>query len=162
METMNATPMDSLINALSDSREGLRQFAIRRLAKIGPPAIPKLILALKDKYVYGQEGAAIVLITLGSAAVPALLKAMQHEDRAIRWGATWVLSSMPLELRNQIPAVKLPAVPNTVETTSKPSESGLHGVWSDSWLTKVRQNLEANRGAVLAFTPGAKPLGGAC
>src|SRR5208283_4585370 len=116
------------ISALRDSREGLRQFAIRRLAKIGPSVIPKLILALKDKDVYGQEGAAIVLITLGSASVPALLQAMRHEDRAIRWGATWVLSSMPLELRRQIPEVRLPAVPKSVETSSKASESGLHGV----------------------------------
>lgn len=162
MKQMNATPLDSLINALRDNREGLRQFAIRRLVKIGQSVVPQLIQELKDKDTYGQEGAAIVLVTLGSAAVPALLQAMHHEDHSIRWGATWVLSSMPLELRRQIPAVKLSAVPQAVTTTSKASESGLHGVWSDSWLTKVRQNLEANKAAVLSLSPEAKPLGGAC
>ena len=156
-----ATNLSSLINALGDGREGLRQFAIRRIVNLGAAAVPELILTLRLKNELIQEGAAIALVTIGEAALPFLLDAMKHEDRAIRWGATWVLSSMPSELRQKLPQFRLP-VPQEPETAGKPSDSGMYGVWSDSWLTKVRERLAANKVAeVIKFTE-ARPAGGAC
>ena len=144
---MNDHPaLNSLIFALGDDRDGLRQFAIRRLVNIGADAVPALIQALKDPREYAQEGAAIALITLGAVALPQLMQAMKSEDRKLRWGACWVLSSMPPELRQSLPKVALPgSAPEIVPVLKSASESGLHGVWSDAWLSKVRERLEANR-----------------
>ena len=47
-----ASEIESTIKALSDNREGIRRFAIRRLSEIGPSAAPALIEALKT---CGQE-----------------------------------------------------------------------------------------------------------
>ena len=38
----------ALISGLQDERDGLRQFALRRLVKMGPQVIPALIETLKD------------------------------------------------------------------------------------------------------------------
>lgn len=124
-----------LIHALHDWRDGLRQFAVRRMVSIGEPAIPHLLEALKASQQYTQESAAIALATLGPVSIPYLLKAMKSEDRSVRWGAAWVLASMGPEARTAIPEVALPA--------SK--VKSMHGVWSDSWLTKVRERLQTNR-----------------
>lgn len=133
----------SLISALGDQREGLRQFAIKRLLDAGDEAIPHLINALRYKNPLQQEGIAIVLATLGTNALPALRAAMRHEDRAIRWGAAWVISSMPEECRATLPKVR---IPGSAEEAAPPSASGLqYAVWSDSWLTKIRERLNTNR-----------------
>ena len=138
--------IDSLILALNDYREGLRQFAMRRLVSIGAPAIPHLIGALSSKHAYTQESAAIALATLGSLAIPDLLNAMKSEDKQIRWGAAWVLASIGPEARKQIPSVPVKiASPAARTDRPTPIPEDMHGVWSDSWLTKVREKLQANR-----------------
>ena len=146
MNTADIT-LQTLVNALGDPREGLRQLAIRRLAIAGAPAVPMLVKVLTDKRDYVQDNAAVVLATIGQAAIPCLIEAMKSNDRSLRWCAAWVLSSMPPEARNSIPKVSIPAVSAKVSKAAMPSasESGLHGVWSDAWLTKVRQSLEANK-----------------
>jgi hypothetical protein len=140
---MSAAPqVASLITALGDGREGLRHFAIRRLVALGVGAVPALIASLKTQNDMLQEAAAIALVTIGEPALPYLLAAMKHEDRKIRWGATWVLSAMPPEIRSLIPEVNLPGA-EPAETAAKTHDSGLYGVWSDAWLTKVRERLQA-------------------
>ncbi len=154
---MNKTEQDiaTLITALHDYREGLRKFAIRRAINMGARAVPALIPLLKDKKEFTQESAAIILATVGQAAVPCLMQALKSDDREIRWGAAWVLSSMPVEVRVTIPRVPVAPV--------KAGDSGLHhGVWSDSWLTKVRERLESNKGcdviALAKLEPPPKPV----
>jgi hypothetical protein len=146
--------IQSLITALSDNRDGLRQFAIRRLVSMGARAIPALLLAIKTENQHVQEGAAIALATMGPVSVPYLMQAMQCEDRKLRWAATWVLSSMPPEIRQMIPKVSLPGVEQVPVGSPKASDSGLHGVWSDSWLTKVRERLESNKQGIVALCQG--------
>jgi HEAT repeat protein len=140
----------SLIGALADSRDGLRQFAMRRLVSIGASAVPELILALKDSRDYMQESVAITLATMGQTSVPFLMEALKSKDRKICWAAAWVLSSMPPEVRTVLPNVKVaPPKPVSKHDSSQliaaKTESGLHGVWSDAWLSKVRERLVANR-----------------
>ncbi|HEY3319475.1 MAG TPA: HEAT repeat domain-containing protein [Planctomycetota bacterium] len=132
----------ALITGLRDDRPGLRQFSLRRLVGMGPQAIPGLIELLADPDEGTQEYAAIALATFGSAAIPPLLDAMKHDNRRIRWGAAWVLASMGPEARNVIPEVPIPGA--QPQSKQKPAKIG-SGVWSDSWLTKVRQQLNAAR-----------------
>jgi HEAT repeat protein len=126
--------ISALVSGLHDERDGLRQFALRRLVKMGPQVIPALIETLKDNKEYTQECAAIGLASFGTAAIQPLLDAMKHDNRRIRWAAAWVLASMGPEARNAVPEVVLPG--------AKAARVG-SGVWSDSWLTKVRQQLNA-------------------
>ncbi|HYF51740.1 MAG TPA: HEAT repeat domain-containing protein [Planctomycetota bacterium] len=153
---MNVHPdIQPLIHALRDHRDGLRQFATRRLVKMGEAAVPALIEALKDTDEQVQEAVAIAIITIGPRALVHLMTAMHHDDRRIRWGACWVLSSMPPEVRAMLPRVRIPAALKvTKESNSavlpviaaQAADSGMHhGVWSDSWLSKVRERLASNR-----------------
>jgi HEAT repeat protein len=131
--------IEGLIHALHDDRDGLRQFAIRRILNLGPSAIPALVEVLKDHKEYTQEAAAIALASFGRESLPHLIAAMKHDNRRIRWGAAWVLASMGPDVRKAVPAVEIPA-----EKSSKASNPQ-YGVWSDSWLTKIRQQLENAR-----------------
>src|SRR4051812_21493136 len=68
-----ATPneINTLIHALHEEREGLRAFAVEKLATIGSEAVPRLILALHAGDP-DQEAAAAALCMMGSVAVPFL------------------------------------------------------------------------------------------
>ena len=74
---------------------------------------------------------------------------MQSKDRRTRWGAAWVLATMGPEVRNAVPPVHVPAAAAAVEEpsteTQQPTRRYGSGVWSDSWLTKVREQLNAAR-----------------
>jgi HEAT repeat protein len=140
----------SLIFALHEDRDGLRSFAMRRLANLGPPAVPELIAALKNPNDEVQECVAVILRTIGQPAIPHLLEALKCSDRKLRWGAAWVLSSMGPEARDavigmsrkesgQSSRLREASVPKT------PAAIRNQGVWSDSWLTKVREELHATR-----------------
>lgn len=132
METNPA--ISALMSGLHDDRDDLRQFALRRLVKMGPQIIPALIETLKDNKEFTQECAAIGLASFGSESIPELLAATKHENRRIRWGVAWVLASMGPEARKALPEVAVPGG-NIPRVGS--------GAWSDSWLTKVRQQLNA-------------------
>ncbi|MCY3022301.1 MAG: HEAT repeat domain-containing protein [Planctomycetota bacterium] len=155
---MEDDAITTLVRALHDDREGLRQFAMRRLVNMGPRVIPALIDTLKDTKECTQECAAVALTTFGSTAVPYLLEAMNSEDRRTRWGAAWVMATMGPEARNAVPPVCLPAAeaaapePATVE---QPTRKYGSGVWSDSWLTKVREQLNAAKKMDLLNPGGA-------
>jgi len=138
-----------LISALHDDRDGLRQFAIRRLVTMGPDAIPALIETLQDNKEHTQEAAAIALRTFGSVAVPHLLKAMKCDNWRIRWGAVWVLQSMGPEARKAVPAVIIPSKQAAPVSEVEAAKKIGSGVWSDAWLTKVRQQLNDARGLEL-------------
>lgn len=136
---MTNTAIIPLINVLHNDSNGLRQFAVRRLVALGKPAIPALIELLGDPKEYTQESAAIALATMGKFGIPSLIDAMiHHPNRRIRWHAAWVLASMGAEARESIPAIDLPV-------RARKNISTNHGVWSDSWLTKIRKQLHENR-----------------
>jgi HEAT repeat protein len=145
--------IEPLIQALRDHRDGLRAFAVRRLVAMGEAAVPALIQALKYPDEQVQEAVGVALVTIGPRALVQLIRAMNHDDSNIRWGACWVLSSMPPEVRQMLPKVKLPGDKKAMDSaaiaaaiTAAASGSGLHhGVWSDSWLSKVRETLARNR-----------------
>lgn len=143
---MTNPKIESLVNVLHDDRDGLRQFAMRRLVAMGKPAIPTLIEMLQDPKDYTRESAAIALATMGKLSIPFLIEAMKHPDRRTRWNATWVLSSMGTEARNAMPAVKLPAGVQKPAASDPALPALNHGVWSDSWLTKIKQQLHENQG----------------
>jgi HEAT repeat protein len=91
--------IDSLINALREEREGLRAFAAEKLLSIGSAAVPALIRALQLGEP-AQEAAARTLLAMGSVAVPFLREAMQSENRQVAWSACWLLGSMSSDVRN--------------------------------------------------------------
>jgi len=139
----------ALVSGLHDERDGLRQFALRRLVKMGTSAIPALIETLADSKEDTKECAAIGLASFGATAIPYLVDAMKHDNRRIRWGATWVLASMGPEVRKAVPEVYIPGRHAVSKVGS--------GVWSDSWLTKVRQQLQAARMDDFSDLPNVQP-----
>lgn len=79
------------INAISEKLDALKQHdwptnwkTADELAQIGPPAVPRLIEALKNKDAFVREAAANALGTIGDrrAAEP-LIRAMQYRDEQI-------------------------------------------------------------------------------
>lgn len=139
----NNAQVAPLVSALYDPREGLRQFAVRRLVNLGPQVIPDLIYLLGDAKEFTQESAAIVLATFGKVSLPFLLEAMKnHPNRNVRWGAAWVLASMGADARRAVPPV---TVPETKAEAVKVPERKPSDMWSDAWLTKVREQLAAAR-----------------
>lgn len=149
----NNAAIDGLINALHDDRDGLRQFALRRLVTI-PEAIPALIEVLQDNKEYTQESAAIALRTFGTTAVPHLLQALKSKNRRICWGAAWVLQSMGPEARKAVPVVIIPGSQSEAPKSQVDAARKIgSGVWSDAWLTKVRQQLNEARGLEFNLSP---------
>lgn len=146
----NNETVQALIFALHEDRDGLRSFAMRRLANLGAPAVPELISALKNPSDDVQESAAIVLRTIGQPAIPFLLEALKCTDRKLRWGAAWVLSSMGPDARDAVIALSRKESGQSVRLRQAalpktPAAARNQGVWSDSWLTKVREELHAAR-----------------
>ena len=149
----NHPAVAGLISALHDDRDGLRQFAVRRLVTMGPDVIPALIDTLQDNKEFTQEAAALALRTFGNLAVPHLLKAMKCDNRRIRWGAAWVLQSMGPEARRAVPAIVLPTQNTQPQSEVEAAKKIGSGVWSDAWLTKVRQQLDEARGLDFNLLP---------
>jgi len=88
-----------------------------------------------------------MLTTMGTAVIPQLIAAMRHKDRRVCWGAAWVLATLGPAARAALPPVKLPL--RKVEKASESSLALPAGVWSDAWLTKVRQKLFEARAEVV-------------
>jgi len=149
----------ALIAAMQENRDGIRSFAMRRLVNMGAVAVPELIPQLKNSDEAIQECAAIVLRTIGQPALPLLVETLRCSDRKLRWGAAWVLSSMGSEAReavmNQTPKGTAAVVR---QVSSMPSVHALNeGVWSDSWLTKVREQLRLARQSLRYESVRLKP-----
>lgn len=100
--------IESAVKALSDDREGIRLFAIRRLSEIGPSAAPALIEALKQKHGFAHESAVTALVGMGTAVISNLIAAMNHENREVRWGVASVLNQLGDEGRAAVDST-LPA-----------------------------------------------------
>jgi HEAT repeat protein len=146
----------ALIEALSLNHDGFRQMAMRRLLNLGPEAVPALIALLGDRRAYVQESAAIILNTMGKSVISALIHAMKtSKDRKRCWGAAWVLATLGPEARAALPKVQIPARPNTAPEQAAIASN--HGLWSDSWMTRVRGKLEDARHEVSYFLAACEP-----
>lgn len=152
--------VQALIVAMQENRDGIRQFAMRRLVNMGAVAVPELIPELKNPDETVQECAAIVLRTIGQAALPLLVQTLRCEDRKLRWGAAWVLSSMGPEAREAVMMQTRKGTSTVVREVSMPSTPAAalnQGVWSDSWLTKVRDQLHTAREGLRIDSVRVKP-----
>lgn len=84
---------------------------IRALGSIGPnakEAIPALAAAIPD----GGMDAAKALGRIGPMAVPALVKALKHEESDVRQSAAWGLRYLGPDAREAVPALAALITPN--------------------------------------------------
>lgn len=152
--------VQALIQAMQENRDGIRQFAMRRLANMGAVAVPDLIPELKNADESVQECAAIVLRTIGQPALPLLVETLRCQDRKLRWGAAWVLSSMGPEAREAVMQQTRKGTATVVREVAMPTTPAAalnQGVWSDSWLTKVRDQLHVARQGLRIDSVRVKP-----
>lgn len=148
--------VQALIEAMQENHDGIRPFAMRRLAGMGAIAVPELIPELKNTDEAVQECAAIVLRTIGQPALPFLVDALRCSDRKLRWGAAWVLSSMGPDAREAVINQTRKGESIAVREVA-PMPSLNDGVWSDSWLTKVREQLRQARQSLRFESVRLKP-----
>ena len=86
----------SLIAALRDVDEAVRQEAIKALARIGAPAVWSLIMALTNARSEVRDGAMEALGQIGKPAMEGLLQALGDERRKLRQGAAQALQQLGL------------------------------------------------------------------
>lgn len=84
----------ALVQALGDSRSGLRSIATRVLAQAGEPAVPPLIESLMGSQIYAMNPAAEALSMIGSPALPAVIQMLRQENLSIRHLASEIVSGM--------------------------------------------------------------------
>lgn len=100
------TQVAPLIEKLTDNDFRVRHDAADAIAKIGSPAVPALIEALKSENKQVRWRAASALGEIGaeaSSAVPALTAALQDEDEYIRRIAAYALGKIGLEAASAVP-----------------------------------------------------------
>jgi HEAT repeat protein len=102
--------INSLIKKLKTNDEKELDATISELGKIGEPAIPALIEALRDRNLLVRRSAAGVLEEkIGPPAIPALAKALKNSDVRVRRGAAGVLET----INNQFYLSKQPSEAKT-------------------------------------------------
>src|SRR3712207_5375447 len=100
------TPVAPLIEKLTDNDFRVRHDAADAIAKIGSPAVPFLITALKSENQQVRWRAASALGEIGaeaSAAVPALMVTLQDEDEYIRRISAYALGKIGPEASAAVP-----------------------------------------------------------
>lgn len=88
--------IEPLIEALKDKYELVRKIAIAALAKIGEPAVPGLINALKEMDLGedAEENTISVLRYIGKPAVHALIEYLKGEKAEVQGMCFWALGEM--------------------------------------------------------------------
>ncbi|MEG3974923.1 HEAT repeat domain-containing protein, partial [Microcoleus sp. herbarium8] len=99
----NPKEIDSLIQELKSNNQRELDAAIKKLGKIGKPAIPALMEALQDKNLLVSRSAAQVLKQIGVPAIPALAKALKNSDANVRSTAASALGSIGTEAKTALP-----------------------------------------------------------
>jgi HEAT repeat protein len=100
------TPVAPLIEKLTDTDFRVRHDAADAIAKIGSPAVPFLINALKAENQQVRWRAASALADIGaeaSAAVPTLLTTLHDQDEYIRRIAAYALGKIGPEASTAVP-----------------------------------------------------------
>jgi HEAT repeat protein len=111
--------------AMDDPNGEVRYAASEVLAKIAPEStatLERLIDALKDNRVH--QGTARALAGMGAAALPDIVKTLEHGDANQRSGAAWALGMMASDAK--------PAVTALIEAARQPDDLNLAwwAVWS--------------------------------
>jgi len=99
----NPKEIASLIEKLKTNDERELDAAIKKLGKIGEPAIPALMKALQDKNLLVRRSAAEALKQIGRPAIPALAKALKNSDANVRTMAAGALGSIGAEAKTALP-----------------------------------------------------------
>jgi uncharacterized protein (TIGR02996 family) len=114
-----AEAVPALLAALGDKDSGVRFAVALALGRIGPAAaeaVPALAAALRDQHdlpeadqagdvTKVQDGAACALYSIGPAAVPALIVALQDEESSVRKLAAFALQRIGPEAVQATPAL---------------------------------------------------------
>ena len=104
---IGAAAIPVLQEALRDPDDRVRSCAAWAFNTMGPAAreaVPLLVEKLAEgKYV--REGASSALASIGPAAVPALLKALEHEKPTVREGVAEALGAMGAKAREAVPSM---------------------------------------------------------
>jgi len=96
---------DGLIALLGQPQQPNQNEIIRRLAELGPDAVPDLIEALGEGG-DAQIGAAHVLARIGQPAIPDLIDALRSDTYAIRYGAITALQEIGPDATDAIDPLK--------------------------------------------------------
>ncbi len=107
-----------LVRSLISKDNDTSYEAHRALVKAGEPVVPILIEALEDRVMTANVAA--VLRDIGKPTVPDLLRALQHEDPAVRDGAAFTLGQIR-DTRAVEPLIEL----------LKDTEHGFTILWND-------------------------------
>ena len=99
----NPEEIASLIEKLKTNDERELDAAIKKLGKIGEPAIPALMKALQDKNLLVRRSAAQVLAKIGLPAIPDLAKALNNPDADVRSRAAYALGGIGAEAKTALP-----------------------------------------------------------
>ena len=95
--------ISSLIEKLKTNDERELDAAIKKLGKIGEPAIPALMKALQDKNLLVRRSAADVLRQIGRPAIPDLAKALNNPNADVRSNAAYALGRIGAEAKTALP-----------------------------------------------------------
>jgi HEAT repeat protein len=105
---MGKDAVPDLCLLLDDDCGDVRWTAFRSLAELGPdalPAIPRLLLALKENDPDLCDAVVRVLNGIGKDAVPAMLGGLEGKDPHVRRAALVFLSDRPPEAKRSLPSV---------------------------------------------------------
>ena len=100
--------VNTLIRSLSDPNPNTRYQAVKNLGHMGrsaAPAVPALVKALEDDDRRIMKEAMLALRSIGGPAVPALIKALSHAQHDVREQAALALGKMGPPANQAIPAL---------------------------------------------------------
>jgi HEAT repeat protein len=131
-ETWKAA-VPALVLALGDPDRKVCQGAIHSLGMMGraaEPAIPALMVHVRNSHFLFSRLAAWALARIGPAAVPALVETLWAKDLFVRYEAMWSLGQMGAEARHAVPALRALLRSEGIRRTAKvqtppPAESKL-------------------------------------
>lgn len=126
------------IEALRD--KDAKGAAYKALAKIGKPAVPALIAALKDKDNWVRESASMALGTIGhdaKAAVPTLAEALKDKDFGVRLMAAAALGLIGPAAKAAVPALIGVWMDDDEEAVRAPTAQALERIWGRGWVRLV-------------------------
>ncbi|MEG4975099.1 HEAT repeat domain-containing protein [Microcoleus sp. K4-B3] len=101
--TANPKEIASLIEKLKTNDKRELSAAIKKLGKIGEPAIPALMKALQDKNLPVRRSAAQVLAKIGPPAIPDLAQALNNPNADVRSSAAYALGGIGAEAQTALP-----------------------------------------------------------
>jgi len=127
----NPEEIASLIDKLKTNDERELDAAIKKLGKIGEPAIPALMKALQDKNLLVRRSAADVLRQIGPPAIPALVKALKDSDANVRSFAAYVLGKIGAQAQTALPQL-FPLLQDSNAKVRSSAASALEGIGAEA------------------------------